>query len=49
MPRRLAAPLPEALDLGERQVISREVQQRVQQRGAVTRRQHEAIAIEPLR
>jgi hypothetical protein len=47
--RRAAAPLPELLQIVQREVVAEDVQERVQERRAVARRQHEAIAIEPLR
>src|SRR5215470_2197718 len=46
---RLAAPLAEALDLLERKVITRQMQQAVQQCRAMPRGQHEAVAIGPVR
>ena len=49
VPRRLAAPLAELLQIVERDVVAGEVEQRVQQHRAVAGRQHEAIAIEPQR
>src|SRR3546814_2406982 len=49
MPRRLAAPLPEALDLVERQVVAGDVQQAVQQRRTVAGGEHEAVAVGPQR
>jgi hypothetical protein len=45
---RLAAPLPELLDLFERQVIAGEVQQTVQQHGPVTGGKNEAVAVKPV-
>ena len=47
MPGRLAAPLPEVLDLVQREIVTGEMQQRIQQHGAVPARQDEAIAIGP--
>src|SRR3546814_12167897 len=49
MSRRLAAPLPELLDVVERQVVAGDVQQAVQQRRAVAGREHEAVAVGPQR
>ena len=49
MPRRLAAPLAELLDVVQRKVVASHKQQAVQQRRAVPRRQHEAISIDPAR
>src|SRR3546814_11493937 len=49
MPRRLAASLPEALDLVERQVVAGDVQQAVQQRRTVAGGEHEAFAVGPQR
>jgi hypothetical protein len=43
------APLPEGLELVEGQVVAREVQHRIEQHGAVSGGQHEAVAIRPLR
>src|SRR2546426_3136259 len=47
MARRLAAPLPELLDVVEREVVPREIEHRVQQHARVPARQHEAIAARP--
>src|SRR5579864_3100071 len=44
-----ATPLAELLDLLERQVVSGEVQQAVQQHASVPGRKHETIAVGPLR
>ena len=49
VPRGPAAEPPEALELLERQVVAGEVEQRVEQHGAVARRQDEPIAIRPRR
>ena len=48
VPRRARPPLPEALDLGQRQVIAREVQNAVEQHRAVPGGQNEAIPVRPL-
>lgn len=48
MAGRLAAPLAEMLDLLERQVVAGQVQQRVQQHGAVAGGQDKLIPVEPL-
>jgi hypothetical protein len=47
MARREAAPLAELLDLLDRQVVARQVQQRVEEHGAVARREDEAVAVWP--
>ena len=49
VPRRPAAPLAELLELVELEPVAGQVEQRVQERRAMARRQHEAVAIEPLR
>ena len=49
MARRLAFPLPEALDLLERQIVAGKMQERVEQSGAVTGGQYEAIPVVPFR
>jgi len=49
MTGRDAAPLPKLLDLFQRQIVARQVQQTIQQHRAVSGREHEAVAIEPLR
>ncbi len=49
VPGRLAAKLPEQLELVERQVVAREVQQAVEQRRAVAGGEHEAVAVGPVR
>ena len=49
MSRRLTAPLAKLLDIIERELIARHVQQAVEQRRAMTCREHEAVAIEPQR
>ena len=46
---RLAAPLAEPLQLVERQIVTGQMQQAVQQHRTVPRREHEAVAIEPVR
>ena len=48
-PGRLAVQLAEVLQLVDRQVVAGQVQQRVQQHRAVAVRQHEAVAIGPVR
>ena len=47
--RRLAVQLAEVAQLAHRQVVAREVQQRVDQHRAVTGRQHEAVPVGPVR
>ena len=47
--RRLRSPLAEILELVERQIVARQVQERVEQHRAVAGRQYEAIAIGPVR
>ena len=47
--RRLRSPLAEVLELVERQVVAREVQHRVEQHRRVAAREHEAIAVGPVR
>ena len=49
MPRGHAAPLAEALQLVQRQVVAGQVQQRVEQHAAVPGRQHEPVAAGPVR
>ncbi len=49
VPRRLRAPLPEALQLLDRQAVAEQVQQRVQHRRGVARGEHEAVAVRPRR
>ena len=49
MPRRLAAPLAELFDVVQRQVVTGQMQQAVEQHRAVPRREHKTIAIDPLR
>jgi hypothetical protein len=46
---RQRAELPEALDLVERQVVSREMQARVEEHRGVPGRKHEAVAVRPRR
>src|SRR2546423_14887186 len=47
MSRRLAFPLPELLQVLERQLIAGEIEDAVQQHRRVARRQYEAVAIQP--
>ena len=47
MPRCPAAPLAELLDIVQRQIVPGEMQQAIEQHRSVSRREHEAIAIEP--
>ena len=49
MPRRAAGPLPELLEVVQRQVVAAHVQEAVEQRGAVPGREHEAVAVGPSR
>ena len=49
MPRGLAAPLAEVLDLIERKIIPREVKERIQERASVARREDEPVAVHPVR
>ena len=49
MARRLAVQLAEVAQLAERQVVAGQVQQRVEQHRAVAVRQHEAVAVGPVR
>ena len=49
MPRGLASPLAEALQLIKRKIVAGEMQQAVEQHGAVAGGEHEAVAIEPVR
>ena len=49
MPGRARAPLAEVLDVVERQVVAGQVQDRVEQHRSVPAREHEAIAVRPLR
>ena len=44
---REAAPLPELLDVVQRQVVTGQVQQRVQQHRAMAGGEHEAVAVGP--
>ena len=48
VPRRLAVPLAELLDVVQREVVAREVQQRVLQHGRVAAGQDEAVTVGPL-
>ena len=45
--RREAAPLPEALELVERQVVARQVKERVEEHAAVPRREHDPVTPRP--
>ena len=47
--RRARVPLAEALELGHRKIMARQVQQGIQQHRAVPVRQHEPVTIEPAR
>src|SRR5205085_12005559 len=47
--RSLRSPLPEVLQLFERQIVARQVQERVEKHRAVARRQEEAVAPLPFR
>ena len=49
MPGRLAAPLAEVLDVVQREVVAGQVQQAVEQHRTVPGREHEPVAIEPVR
>ena len=49
MARRLRVQLPECDQLGHRQVVATQVQQRVQQHRSVPVRQHEPVAVRPSR
>jgi hypothetical protein len=49
VPRRLRAALAEVLQVVDRQRIARQVQERVEQHGSVPTREHEAVAIRPVR
>ena len=48
MPRRATAPLSEVLQLIQRQVVSREMQETVEQHRAVPGGQYKAISVRPL-
>src|SRR5665213_1053448 len=48
VPRCLAPPLPEVLQIVDRETVTCEIQETVQQRAAVARGQYETIAIAPL-
>src|SRR5581483_11852900 len=48
MPRSFAAPLPKPLQLIQRQIITGQIEQAVKQHGAVSRGEHEPVAIEPV-
>ena len=48
MSRGAAAPLPELFDVVEGEVVSGEVEDAVEQHAGVARREHEAIAVQPL-
>jgi len=47
--RRDTAPQPKLLELFERQVVAGEMKQAVQQRRTMSRREHKAIAVKPMR
>ena len=47
MPRRLRSPLPEVLQVFQREVVSAEVEHRVEQHRRVAAGQHESIAVGP--
>ena len=47
MARRLRTPLAKILELFERQIVAREVQQRIEQHRAMSRGKEKAIAILP--
>ncbi len=49
MPRRPASPLPETLQVLERQVVAGQMEQDVEERASVARREHEAIPVGPVR
>ena len=49
MPGRLARPLSEPLELIEREIVARQMKQRVEQRRAVARGEDETVAIPPAR
>ena len=49
MPRRLACPLSESLELIEREIVARQMEQRVEERRAMPRGEDEAVAIPPAR
>ena len=49
MPRCLRSPLPELLQLRQRQVVAGEMQRAIQQHRRVPIRQHKPIAVDPLR
>src|SRR5918996_4187611 len=48
VPGRARAPLPERLELLQRQVVAAEVEQRVEQHGGVAAGEHEPVAIGPV-
>jgi hypothetical protein len=48
MSRRLRLQLPEPLELAHRQVVAREVEQRIEERRGVAAREHEAVAVRPV-
>ena len=48
MPRRVAAPLAEALDFVQRQIIAGEMQQAVEKHRTMPGRQHETVPVRPL-
>ena len=49
VPGRLAAPLPERLEILQRKIVPGEVEQRVEQHRAVPARENEAVTVRPLR
>ena len=49
MTGRLAVQLAKVLQLGHRQLVARQVQQRIQQHGAMAVGEHKAVAVSPLR
>ena len=49
MAGRAAAPAPKVLKIIEREVVARQVQQAVEQHAPVSRREHEPVAVGPLR
>jgi hypothetical protein len=49
MPGRPAAPLPEGLQIVQAQVVAGQVEEAVEQHAAVSGRQHESVAVRPVR
>ena len=49
MAGRLAAELTEVFDVVERKIVAGKIEQRVEQHRAVAGREHETVAIEPMR